>query len=211
MVTRFVGRLIAVIQALPALMARGPLFQHAKAGCACAVFPRCSRFVLSLPILCLSASAAPEFSESAFKAGEATTPTGSRRCCARRRAPAHFAKGGRSQATIMAISISSCAAPAIVAKPDAIAVVQEEGGEEPITIGNPVPVLDESTDHIHLIFTRENDRVFHTVSTDEGKTQSGARRSPPPPSARSGVGSRRAGAWHPARAWRASRATGDSL
>lgn len=53
-----------------------------------------------------------------------------------------------------------------------LAVVQEEGGEARITIGNPVPVLDESNGHIHLLFCRNNAQVFHTVSTDEGLTWS---------------------------------------
>lgn len=55
------------------------------------------------------------------------------------------------------------------------AVVQEEGDTASIAIGNPVPVLDESTGHIHLLFCRNNDRVFHSVSTDDGLTWSGRR------------------------------------
>lgn len=51
-------------------------------------------------------------------------------------------------------------------------VVQEEGGTAPITIGNPAPVVDRATGHIHLLFTRENDTVFHTKSTDNGLTWS---------------------------------------
>lgn len=51
-------------------------------------------------------------------------------------------------------------------------VVQEEGGTAPITIGNPTPIVDHSTGHIHLLFTRENDTVFHTVSADHGLTWS---------------------------------------
>ncbi|WP_367870356.1 exo-alpha-sialidase [Luteolibacter sp. Populi] len=53
-----------------------------------------------------------------------------------------------------------------------LAVVQEEGGDAKITIGNPVPVLDESNGHIHLIFCRGNERVFHSFSTDDGVTWS---------------------------------------
>lgn len=49
-------------------------------------------------------------------------------------------------------------------------LVHEEGGNAPITIGNPAPVVDRSTGHIHLLFCRQNDRVFHTVSTDNGLT-----------------------------------------
>ncbi|MDB6109743.1 MAG: Sialidase, partial [Pedosphaera sp.] len=47
-------------------------------------------------------------------------------------------------------------------------VVQEEGGSALITIGNPAPVVDEATGYIHLLFCRNNDRVFHTVSTNDG-------------------------------------------
>ncbi len=53
-----------------------------------------------------------------------------------------------------------------------LSVVQEEGGEAKITIGNPVPVLDESNGHIHLLFCRNNAEIFHTVSTDDGLTWS---------------------------------------
>lgn len=49
-------------------------------------------------------------------------------------------------------------------------LVQDEGGTAPITIGNPAPVVDRGTGHIHLLFCRENDTVFHTVSTDNGLT-----------------------------------------
>jgi len=47
-------------------------------------------------------------------------------------------------------------------------IVQEEGGNSTITIGNPAPVVDWLTGHIHLLFCRNNDRVFHTVSTNDG-------------------------------------------
>lgn len=49
-------------------------------------------------------------------------------------------------------------------------LVQDEGGTAAITIGNPAPVVDRRTGHIHLLFCRENDTVFHTVSTDKGLT-----------------------------------------
>jgi len=49
-------------------------------------------------------------------------------------------------------------------------LVHEEGGTAPVTIGNPAPVEDRTTGHIHLLFCRENDTVFHTVSTDKGLT-----------------------------------------
>src|SRR5882757_3876989 len=43
----------------------------------------------------------------------------------------------------------------------AMSVVQEEGGSASITIGNPEPVVDETTGFIHLLFCRNNSRVFH--------------------------------------------------
>lgn len=49
-----------------------------------------------------------------------------------------------------------------------MSLVQEEGGNAAITIGNPAPVVDETTGFIHLLFCRNNDRVFHTVSTNDG-------------------------------------------
>ena len=51
-------------------------------------------------------------------------------------------------------------------------LVQEEGGTASITIGNPAPVVDKTTGSIHLLFCRNNSRVFHTVSTDDGVTWS---------------------------------------
>lgn len=51
-------------------------------------------------------------------------------------------------------------------------VVVEEGGTAPISFGNPAPVLDESTGYIHLLCCRNNQRVFHLVSTDDGFTWS---------------------------------------
>lgn len=49
-------------------------------------------------------------------------------------------------------------------------IVHEEGGTANITIGNPCPVVDKSTGTIWLPFCRNNDRVFMTHSTDDGKT-----------------------------------------
>ena len=49
-------------------------------------------------------------------------------------------------------------------------IVHEEGGTANITIGNPCPVVDETTGTIWLPFCRNNDRVFMTHSTDDGKT-----------------------------------------
>jgi sialidase-1 len=54
----------------------------------------------------------------------------------------------------------------------AMSVVQEEGDTASITIGNPVPVVDETTGRIHLLFCRNNDRVFSTHSDDNGLTWS---------------------------------------
>jgi sialidase-1 len=51
-------------------------------------------------------------------------------------------------------------------------LVQEEGGNASITIGNPAPVVDDTTGNIYLLFCRNNDRVFFTVSTDDGATWS---------------------------------------
>ena len=49
-------------------------------------------------------------------------------------------------------------------------LVYEEGGTAKITIGNPCPVVDRSTGTVWLPFCRNNDRVFMTHSTDDGKT-----------------------------------------
>ncbi len=51
-------------------------------------------------------------------------------------------------------------------------LVHDEGGNAPITIGNPAPVVDRETGHIHLLFCRNNARVFHMVSEDNGLTWS---------------------------------------
>ncbi|MHC4404801.1 MAG: sialidase family protein, partial [Planctomycetota bacterium] len=49
-------------------------------------------------------------------------------------------------------------------------LVYEEGGTAQITIGNPCPVVDRTDGTVWLPFSRENDRVFITKSTDDGKT-----------------------------------------
>jgi sialidase-1 len=54
----------------------------------------------------------------------------------------------------------------------ALALVYEEGGDAPITIGNPSPVQDRRTGVIHLLFTRNNQPVFSKHSRDEGATWS---------------------------------------
>jgi len=49
-------------------------------------------------------------------------------------------------------------------------IVHEESGTAKITIGNPAPVVDQSTGTIWLPFCRNNDRVLVTNSTDDGVT-----------------------------------------
>ena len=49
-------------------------------------------------------------------------------------------------------------------------IVYEEGGNAPITIGNPCPVVDRDTGTIWLPFCRDNRDVLITHSTDDGKT-----------------------------------------
>lgn len=51
-------------------------------------------------------------------------------------------------------------------------VVHEEGGDAEVTIGNPCPVVDQSTGTIWMPFTRDNDDVFMTHSTDNGQSWS---------------------------------------
>jgi sialidase-1 len=54
-------------------------------------------------------------------------------------------------------------------------LIYEEGGTAKVTIGNPCPVVDQSTGVIWLPLTRENDRVLMTSSSDDGKTWSAPR------------------------------------
>jgi len=51
-------------------------------------------------------------------------------------------------------------------------VVAEEGGEAKIAIGNPAPVVDRRSGTVHLLFCRNNDRVFHLSSADGGRSWS---------------------------------------
>jgi sialidase-1 len=51
-------------------------------------------------------------------------------------------------------------------------LVHEEGGDKKITIGNPSPVVDQSTGFIWLPMTRNNDDVLVTHSEDDGATWS---------------------------------------
>ena len=53
-----------------------------------------------------------------------------------------------------------------------IQLVYEEGGSEKVTIGNPCPVVDKTTGTIWMPFCRDNDDVFITHSTDDGRTWS---------------------------------------
>lgn len=49
-------------------------------------------------------------------------------------------------------------------------LVHEEGGDAPITIGNPCPVVDTRDGRVHLLFSRNNARAFHMVSIDDGES-----------------------------------------
>jgi len=49
-------------------------------------------------------------------------------------------------------------------------VIYEEGGNAEVTIGNPCPVIDQTTGTIWLPFCRDNDDVLLTHSTDDGQT-----------------------------------------
>ncbi len=49
-------------------------------------------------------------------------------------------------------------------------LIHEEGGTAKVTIGNPCPVVDQSTGVIWLPLNRDNDRVLMTSSSDDGKT-----------------------------------------
>lgn len=57
----------------------------------------------------------------------------------------------------------------------ALHVLHDGGGEGEVTMGNPVPILDGNTGHIHLIFCRDNSEVFHIRSTDNGGSWSESR------------------------------------
>lgn len=52
-------------------------------------------------------------------------------------------------------------------------LIHEEGGDAPIRVGNPCPIIANDGQTVHLLFTRNGpDCFFHTMSTDEGKTWS---------------------------------------
>lgn len=48
-------------------------------------------------------------------------------------------------------------------------VVHEEGGDQPVTIGNPCPIA-AADGTVHLLFCRNNHQAFHTRSDDDGRT-----------------------------------------
>jgi len=50
-------------------------------------------------------------------------------------------------------------------------ILHDGGGNEPVTMGNPVPVV-EGSGKIHLVFCRNNTGVFHISSEDHGKSWS---------------------------------------
>ena len=54
-------------------------------------------------------------------------------------------------------------------------VIHEEGGDATITIGNPCPIVERKSRRIHLLFTRNNKRLFYTRSIDDGLTWSAPR------------------------------------
>ena len=47
-------------------------------------------------------------------------------------------------------------------------VVFEDGGDAEVTIGNPVPIVENSSERIHLFFTRNYRQIFYTRSHDDG-------------------------------------------
>jgi sialidase-1 len=51
-------------------------------------------------------------------------------------------------------------------------VWEERLGAEEITIGNPCPLVDRRSGVVHLLVTRNNKRLFHLASADQGVTWS---------------------------------------
>ena len=49
-------------------------------------------------------------------------------------------------------------------------VIFEEGGDTPITIGNPCPIPDPEAGVTHLLFCQDNLRAFYTRTDDGGRT-----------------------------------------
>lgn len=52
------------------------------------------------------------------------------------------------------------------------AVVHQDRSEPDVTIGNPCPIVDDQDGTVHLLFTRNNERLFYTKSRDVGQTWS---------------------------------------
>lgn len=50
-----------------------------------------------------------------------------------------------------------------------VQLVYEEGGDQPITIGNPCPIA-AADGTIHLLFCRNNRQTFYLKTTDDGRT-----------------------------------------
>lgn len=52
-------------------------------------------------------------------------------------------------------------------------LIHEEGGDAPIRMGNPCPIIERNGKVVHLLFTRGGGEcLYYTKSTDEGKTWS---------------------------------------
>jgi len=52
-------------------------------------------------------------------------------------------------------------------------LIHEEGGDAPIRVGNPCPIIERNGKVVHLLFTRGGGQcLYYTKSTDEGKTWS---------------------------------------
>ncbi len=51
----------------------------------------------------------------------------------------------------------------------AMQLVYEEGGEQPITIGNPCPIA-AADGTVHLLFCRNNRQAYYTKTSDDGRT-----------------------------------------
>ena len=64
-------------------------------------------------------------------------------------------------------------------------LIHEEGGNDPIRVGNPCPIIDRDGKTIHLLFTRGGGEcLFYTKSTDEGLTWSPLAKSSDEPKAK---------------------------
>jgi sialidase-1 len=64
-------------------------------------------------------------------------------------------------------------------------LIHEEGGNDPIRVGNPCPIIERDGKTIHLLFTRGGGECFfHTKSSDEGLTWSPLKKSSDEPKAK---------------------------